>query len=977
MGLEHGQSDRSSRLSAGGTAAAGSLPTGKSLGTGAGGGQFVRLNFVRALKLHRRFVLGTALAGLILALIFVEMTWPVYTAVSQIYVQPVQTKLLPQGNEQAGPMNPAAYDSYLQQQVQNAKNSDVLINTLRKLGPGVWQRSDEGEQAAADRLGRSIEIARVGMGYEIAIRARANDPGLAARIANVVASTVVERAAGQGNAGDAQRIEVLREERDRIQNALEADYAEQDELNKQLGVAAVGTEASNSIDDQIAKARGELIQAQTDHDRVERRLTAMKVGQGDSSVAISAEVNDLVAADPDLTRMKRRRAALITQMASLTPDNPAYRKDAEELAKINGALDFMMNDLRTNAINRIEEKLRTDLERTSNLEAKLNEQLRQLAQTETGATPKLQRVNDVAADVVRLRSRYSAVDDRLDNYLIEDRAPGWVHLSLVAIPPRHPTISGVLEGALLLALGGLILGVVVAVVINKLDSRVYIAADVERVLGSAPMAVLPDFNEVSEGVAQEHVLRLSAAMEHASKQGGVRNCVFTGAAPETGVTTLARRVRETLATIGTPTVLLDASGGPGLAGRDSGEMRSHHSPVEPATKSGDRSTVLLKEVGAQATHQDGLVLTDTAPLTISAETERLARSADCTIVVIESGATTRAQLVATARTLQRIEAGAVGIVLNRVRLAKADPAFRGSIQDIDRHVRAYGISSSLRPEPSGQIADGLAPVTNLTLSETHVRKETEPVAPERAPESAPRRLQLNASDWGEVTPALASLTRRKEGKGTPVPWWQPKEPMQLAAEVSPPAEVDEVDQAAAMSPVGQAPPLPAWFWEGAPRGSGGYKSIAPAEEEKPVESENPFEAESRLNGLRGLILTLGLKNMSKRRGWAQLDKETSLPDASEGEPSLASGTISQPAETGEASTALAAAAEASAPTSQTASEVANQVANQVATEVTAQPEFLPPKESVPLSETKGARKVRDDDEIQILPAKRGQYKSNV
>ena len=59
--------------------------------------------------------------------------------------------------------------------------------------------------------------------------------------------------------------------------------------------------------------------------------------------------------------------------------------------------------------------------------------------------------------------------------------------------------------------------------------------------------------------------------------------------------------------------------------------------------------------------QESLVLTDTAPLAISAETEYLARFVDCAIVVVESGVTTRAQLLASLNTLQRLECGGRGI----------------------------------------------------------------------------------------------------------------------------------------------------------------------------------------------------------------------------------------------------------------------------------------------------------------------------
>ena len=366
-----------------------------------------RLNLLRALQLHRRLALGIALAGIVLALAYVVKAWPVYTAQSELYIQPTQSKLIPQGSEQYEPINSAVYDSFLEQQVQSASNPEVLLSALHKLGPGAWQRSGESEQAASERLGGAIEVARVGTSYEVAITAKAKDPQLAAKIANAVASSIVDRAAGEGNAGDEQRIAVLREEQDRIQNELNADYTEQDSLNKQLGMAAVGTAAPDLIDDDIGKTREELIKAQTEHDQAEARYAAMKAGQGTTSSAIDAEADDIVAADAGLASMKQslnqRRAVLITQMANLTPNNPQYKQDADELTKINSNLDSMMKDLRATAAQRIQQKLRTDLERTAGVESQLNGQLRQLAGTAASATPKLQRASDLANDIVRLR----------------------------------------------------------------------------------------------------------------------------------------------------------------------------------------------------------------------------------------------------------------------------------------------------------------------------------------------------------------------------------------------------------------------------------------------------------------------------------------------------------------------------------------------------------------------------------------------
>ncbi len=798
-------------------------------GSGTGGGSdrpLVRLNLLRALQLHRRLALGFALAGLLLALAYAIKTWPVYTAQSQIYIQPTQSKVMGQGNDQSEPINSAAYDSFVQQQVQSASNPVVLVSALHKLGPGNWQKQGEPEQVAADRLGHAVEVARVGTSYEVAISSKASNPNLAAQIANAVANSIVENAAGEGNAGDAERITVLREERDRIQNELNADYAEQNDLNQQLGMAAVGTSAPDLIDDEIGKTREELIKAQTDHDEAEARYSAMNAGQGDASTALNAEADDLVAADAGLTSMKtslnQRRAVLISQMANLTPTNPEYKQDAAELAKINGSLDSMMKDLRTSAARRIQEKLRTDLERTSKVEGQLNGQLRQLAQTAAGATPKLQRVNDLATDIVRLRARFSTVDEQVHNLMLQDSVPGAVHLSVAAVPPLHPTLSGILKKALPLALGGLLFGLLAASIANHLDPRVYIAADIEQTLGFAPMAVLPDFDEVPDEVASEQLLRLSATIEHARKQGSLKSCIFTGTSSGTGVTTVARRVREILEAMGRPTVLLDASGTPPPAPRASASPNSFNPMLDdPAAQRGSRSTALLQQAAEEArTQHEGLVLTDTAPLAISAETEYLARFVDCVIVVIESGVTTRAQLVAAVNSLQRLEVATVGFVLNRVGLAKADPAFRDSVRETEKHLRAQSQSVSRRTVRSAEVVEPSQSAPEHFLpehfsDEAAVRARLAAAIAEPAQEAPIHLPSSAAAEWPKTERA------RPSAEPAPQNAMQPTAPvLQERPEVEPvrqqvPEPVAEApvqdsfsDSHPSSSPVGVAEPVP-------------------------------------------------------------------------------------------------------------------------------------------------------------------------
>ncbi len=709
----------------------------------------------------------------------------------------------------------------------------------------------------------------------------------------------------------------------------------------------------------------------------------------------------------------------------------------------------------------------------------------------------------------------------MHNLMLEDSTPGAVHLSVAAVPPLHPTISGILKKALPLALGGLLLGLLAASIANYLDPKVYIGADIEQVLGFAPMAVLPDFDEVSNEVSAEHLLRLSSAIEHARKQGDLNSCIFTGTAAGVGVTTLATRVRDVLEAMGRPTVLLDSSGTPPAASR-AGSQNS--APDQHAAQRGSRSTALLRKVAAETeTRQESLVLTDTAPLLISAETEYLARFVDCAIVVVESGTSTRAQLLAALNSLQRLDVGAVGFVLNRVKLDKADPAFRHSVQEIEKHHQAQSMSTSRRTESrrterTSQVAEELLPDPKELPRESSVADDSAPVASEsgnhgpaarQSTAVAPRQA---APKWVMAAPVKPWSPRPAEPEDGDTPWWlsdaqasppappakterprEPHPPVQpkpaqpkvesqgstksltswenasgwsddftplkiakaapvAAAEAAPryTKEVAPIARVASM-PVAEAAPRykkevapiavervepmplaevapkysketapvavervePMPVAEAAPRyvaevAPAVVAEAAPVAEVVPEEvhrerEEVPIEPPSRLNPLRGLLFSLGLRNLGKTRDAAPLEEPSPLPVETEpertilarsytpfAEPVLVAAAVvpvvaPEPAAVAAVERAAIVAAEplpvvtpeavpvAAPEVAPVAAPIAEtKVASVPEREVTTLPEFLPPREFIPVREADDRRGAYD--EVQILPSRRGQYK---
>lgn len=737
-----------------------------------------RLDLLRSLRMHRRLAIGFALAGVILALVYVARYWSVYTAQSLVYIQPTPSAVL-----DAAPMHwpynydPATYDSYIQQQMLSMTRPDVLAGAVKKLGPGVWQQGDESVESAADRLKGAVEVARVGTSYQVAITAHARNAETAAAIANAVADSYIENTSHEQKASDAGRLAMLQEERERIKKELDDDRTEQAELNAQLGVAAIGPDAPEHYDSDIAQIHQELEAARHDHDEYAARLTSITSSNGVSSTALDTEAEQSIATDPGLSSLKQallaRKAALVSQMANLTPSHPLYKQDQAELAKIDASLESSTQEVRAKAATRIEEQLRMDLDRTASLEARLNAQLAQMTRAAAGATPKLQRSSDLANDITRLQSRYNTVDEQLQNQTLEDSAPGMAHLAEAAVPPAHPSVAGVIRNALLLLFGFIGLGLVAAVAAHKLDPRIYVASDVEQLLGYGPMAQLPDFDEVSDEVAEEHLLRLATSIEFAAKDGHLLSCVFTGTGPEVGVTTIARRVREMLGVLGNEAVLVDAAG----------PVPAEHAPGTDLERS-SRAISLMPQAGSltpqpgegTAPAHEHLMLTDTAPLTVSAEAEYMARRADCTILVIESAKTTRAQLRAAAATLQRLNAAAVGFVLNRVSLANADESFRQSVTEVDRHLRAQGRTAARTAAQNPRLVS--EPVRTIPVREIPVVEEESPAPAVFAAPPVRRAVPEQASLESRPLPQPPPIVAAENREAQPAPA-DPHEPAAL------------------------------------------------------------------------------------------------------------------------------------------------------------------------------------------------------
>jgi hypothetical protein len=435
----------------------------------------------------------------------------------------------------------------------------------------------------------------------------------------------------------------------------------------------------------------------------------------------------------------------------------------------------------------------------------------------------------------------------------------------------NPTAITVYAALLMLAPAAV--GLIAAIAARNLDQRIYDGTDVESLLGVTPMGELPDFAEAPGEYSEVDLLRLANGIGHSCKKGRTRRCVFTGTRHGAGVTTLALRVKQSLDILDRPTTLVDAAGAPHPAVAPSAEA------LESAGLSAD-----WESPGESGKRRDELVITDAEPIASSPDTEYLARFADCVLVVIESGVTTRAELRRTVSCLEKLNAVAVQYVVNRIK-----QAYSG--RSLSESVAALGVApGQFAAAVRRAVAD--APIQNEKLAPTQ-RTTAESRKPAKAPDVAETAITKikraeessawNAPEWNApgiptwLSAALAQLEaeeaqRPVAAEGTQATPAGAKSSHEVQAAKS--SERGEQMQEALPfrdhskgkeSHVSEAEAMLFSMDLNMPTRDNGPESPAAGAENLPPEGERAEKKPSRLNGLRGMVTAAELRALNQQK----------------------------------------------------------------------------------------------------------------
>lgn len=651
------------------------------------------LDLARSLRMRRRLAIAAATLTLLLIVLFGLTRKPAFEASNLIYVQPVVPKSATDST--AGFYDSSRYDSYIQQQLLTFHRTDILSRALDQLPPSTRATLSEDNSVAVRQMDAGLSVERVPGSYQIKVSVERGDTGSVAPIANAIAAAYLQNGQQDDLALSDQQLTALEQERQRIQDELEKDRQEQAGLSDALGVADTAGYNGDPFDAQLADLRTQLAVARNGHAAAEAQLASVNTKQSDSSAApLDSAADSLTRNDAELSAMRTalgtRRGTLIAEMNGLTPENPLYKKDQTELDELSQKINDLSKEVSHRQGQSLIKQLTLEANRTGDIQARLEADLARQTAAATADTPRLQRAQDLAESIKLLQARYADVDNAVHSLSLAQSPSFAAHVSLMATQPTSPMPSRKIYILALALPLGVFSGIAAALIRQKLDPRIYVGADVDRILNFFPIAVLADSSEVGYRVAEEFLFRLVAGLDQAHRVGGASTFIFTAGSQGTSIDDLVCSVAAEMELLGYSTMTLSAAetlSPVEATGRK--PVQEWQDSTELARSGGTngirvRRESLIDENLERLKQRVDFLFVKAQPLRSSSETEFVVRLGDVAVLVVESGRTTRNELRSCLSLMRRLKARGLAAVVCGLKLGNADNEFIESVRFAER-----------------------------------------------------------------------------------------------------------------------------------------------------------------------------------------------------------------------------------------------------------------------------------------------------
>jgi succinoglycan biosynthesis transport protein ExoP len=615
----------------------------------------------------------------------------------------------------------------LQTEVEVIKSDTVLfqaaqgINLIRMIRPNSAGGAASSEPITSEERGEMVGIMKGGLSVTIVPDTRileigysGNDPKLAAEIVNGLVDTYSDEGLRVNFERTAHVSDWLAKQLDSLKQ--DAAQSQQQLAEYQRAHNIVGSDENSNLTvatlDHISTG---LDDAEADRIMKESRMRDFN--------AMNPDMEALMGDDPTIVSLYGQLTTLQTQRAQLAtkygPKHPAMQQKDLEIGKIQAQIAKEAELARKQvedeyqAAVQLEDALRNRLSSQEDAAYKINEDVAQYSMLRHQA-----ELTRNLYDTLQTNLKEATISAGMSaaNITVVDRAD----VPVFPVAPKKNTIM------LMGLIGGLVIGCVLAFVIESIDDRLRTSEEVENASQLPSLAAIP---HISSGPAwkkgegreeavpgssrdQQHNLialwdpKSNGAEAYRSMRSSLllssidnppRVIVVTSSFPAEGKTTTALNLAVVLAQRGERVLLVDADLRRGslyrvfgISGQGLGlstvltRPGTHMDLPAPLPElptlfvlpTGPRppnpaemlSSNRMEEQMRQWTQQFDRIVIDTAPLLAVSDTQALAVRADAVVLVARAGVTRKRALVRARDLLWRVNAPVVGVVVNDVDL---------------------------------------------------------------------------------------------------------------------------------------------------------------------------------------------------------------------------------------------------------------------------------------------------------------------
>jgi uncharacterized protein involved in exopolysaccharide biosynthesis len=285
-------------------------------------------------------IAATALAVVLLALAYIAVTKPTYTAVATILLDPRDSRAT--GLDTVLP-GLGADSAAISSQVAVIESIDLLgaVFDEMHLGDdpefGGGPASKLSREAIFERFRGRVSVDREGLTYVIDVSFKSSDREKAARIANAIVDSYRASLAGQKENANSEANTLLNARIGDLEKAVSDTEREVQDFKFRNHIFDAG--AGGTLQSQIDQFAQQLVAAQNASSRAQTQYDqAVAAGTGPDGLARLSEILNSNTADRLRDDYNQRAAALANSEVVLGPRHPTITAMSAELARIRGLM---------------------------------------------------------------------------------------------------------------------------------------------------------------------------------------------------------------------------------------------------------------------------------------------------------------------------------------------------------------------------------------------------------------------------------------------------------------------------------------------------------------------------------------------------------------------------------------------------------------------------------------------------------------